>query len=690
MSDDIYAPGSYKRAVYHPAPSRFTIEFLEPVKQGHSFSYGMQISAVDRGSRMSKVTSAYLSQYDIWRRWEDCLLFQDALEQEYSRLAKEKRQRLLRGKGVKKNGLYLQDGAASFESLPPGPHPDSVAQDIHQYLPRLSKNGTLFWASQATITQRNSELRALVEALYRDDLPTLINEIRAGSIVTDFFGYWRRDFDLCENPRKRDSARGSRSTISSYFTSSNASLFHQDGSIQPNRDDGSGTPTRSRSPDAPSHIHPSDILRSKYYPSRHSQNHSISLGSLFSRPASRPRAVSNASTDSSSSGSDRSSSASTISSIPAIVDEVPVVFGYDPLQQARSNSGEGTQSAFEVLPGEGEIYVKADALTLMTSLAVKRRRGSSATMLQLGQYRDHTRPSLSPRASELTTVPEQERPDDEPRHTVRESWMTADSAATYLEDLNLSLPSENSHRASVATFATVDSAEAVVRRRPPSRSLPPSPNKPAMPKSRLSQTITLSDFEIWTDVDEDSEIGSALGTSNRDSFPRPVSFCGSLLDRRPETPLGGYYDMPVPSESPLLSAFTPYPPSPTSSTWSGPISVSGLSTVSSVVPEGMISIKAALNQSIVVLRISSVTSYEGLRERLYDKFAGQEGLPLSKSFTIALTSPTRQPPSVGRARSGSVSSVEHMEFISSQSDWDNVVSAHVGTKLTLRILDIPS
>jgi hypothetical protein len=47
-------------------------------------------------------------EYDIWRRWEDCLWLQEALEQEYSRAAREKKVRLQQGKGVKAfNGMIL-------------------------------------------------------------------------------------------------------------------------------------------------------------------------------------------------------------------------------------------------------------------------------------------------------------------------------------------------------------------------------------------------------------------------------------------------------------------------------------------------------------------------------------------------------------------------------------------------------
>jgi hypothetical protein len=163
----------------------------------------MQIAPIrdDVVSQCSK--SSHNSEYVIWRRWEDCLVFQETLEMEYSRMAKAKRQRLAAGKGVKRNGIYIHDQASSFESLPPGPDPHSVANNVHDYLPKLTKKGTIFRASQATINQRQKEITALVNALWKDDVPALIKELREDRIITDFFGFWRRDDDLAVKERNR-------------------------------------------------------------------------------------------------------------------------------------------------------------------------------------------------------------------------------------------------------------------------------------------------------------------------------------------------------------------------------------------------------------------------------------------------------------------------------------------------------
>ena len=68
---------------------------------------------------------------------------------------------------------------------------------------RLKKKGTVFRASQATIDQRHNEVQALVEALFKEDVPTLVKELREERVVRDFFGYWRRDDDLARKQRPR-------------------------------------------------------------------------------------------------------------------------------------------------------------------------------------------------------------------------------------------------------------------------------------------------------------------------------------------------------------------------------------------------------------------------------------------------------------------------------------------------------
>ncbi|KAG9315356.1 hypothetical protein JVU11DRAFT_4501 [Chiua virens] len=221
------SPDAWKRAVYKRAPEPFYVQLLPPEKQGNSHSYGFRIHPV-KGDNTSTITRssresiASLNEYDIWRRWEDCLWFQESLEVEYSRAARQKRSRLAAGKGVKKNGVYIHsDQAASWESLPFGPDPNDIARDIHQYIPKLSKKGILFRASQETIDNRFEDLRQMMRVLLQDDLPTLIQEIKATRTFTDFFGVWRRDVDLARKVQssQKSTAERSRTSFSSSILS---------------------------------------------------------------------------------------------------------------------------------------------------------------------------------------------------------------------------------------------------------------------------------------------------------------------------------------------------------------------------------------------------------------------------------------------------------------------------------------
>lgn len=213
----------YKRAVYRAAPRSFEVDSLTPTKFGSSYCYGLRISPV-HGDAASSRTGATIGGYSIWRRWEDCLWFQDMLELRYGVISREKRQRLQAGKGVKKNGIYIHDRAASFESLPPGPDPKSVAMDVHQYLPKLTKRGALFRQTQQTINQRQNEFVALIRAFFEEDVPSLVEELRQDRIIRDFFGYWRRDYDLaCKEKEKRPKTASDAAETSSIFST----LFSQ-------------------------------------------------------------------------------------------------------------------------------------------------------------------------------------------------------------------------------------------------------------------------------------------------------------------------------------------------------------------------------------------------------------------------------------------------------------------------------
>jgi hypothetical protein len=112
---------------------------------------------------------------------------------------------------VKKNGVYLDSKqAASFDSLPPGPDPNSISLDIHNYIPKLSKKALLFRPNQAIIDQRQQQFAGLIDALFAPQVPALIQDLRESRTVKNFFGWWRRDKDFV---RKHGPGKGKNPEI---------------------------------------------------------------------------------------------------------------------------------------------------------------------------------------------------------------------------------------------------------------------------------------------------------------------------------------------------------------------------------------------------------------------------------------------------------------------------------------------
>ncbi|TCD66443.1 hypothetical protein EIP91_001380 [Steccherinum ochraceum] len=241
-----------KRAVIRAAPRNFFAQVLPPTKIGGHFSYGLRVCPI-LSDNQSCVSTGSNREYEVWRRWEDCLWFQEVVEFEYSHLARSKRNRLAAGKGVKKDGIYIHsDGAASFDSLPPGPDANSVALDIHEIVPKLSKKGTFFKPSQATVDQRGREFKAMIEGFLDEGVPTLVRELRDIRVIRDFFGIWRRDTD---NYRKEQEAEKKAASIKSKsrasVSSSTLSMYFSPFAVQ--SDSELSRSSRSRSGSETSH-----------------------------------------------------------------------------------------------------------------------------------------------------------------------------------------------------------------------------------------------------------------------------------------------------------------------------------------------------------------------------------------------------------------------------------------------------
>ena len=142
---------------------------------------------------------------------------------------------------------------------------------------------------------------------------------------------------------------------------------------------------------------------------------------------------------------------------------------------------------------------------------------------------------------------------------------------------------------------------------------------------------------------------------------------------------------------------TPQPPSPSEETpgiSAGRVSLSSTSTIS---PKN-ISIKAYLTEdTIIVFRVPVETKYAEIRDKVYDKFVNQEGIPLRLNYPLTYLTPARRRSTsssvysgIKRACPGSIGSASAQESsliqIQSQEGWEEIVRESDG-KLTLRVFE---
>lgn len=658
------SPESWKRAVYRSAPQYFCVGVLPPEKQGGSYSYGLRICPIkdDNASISTRSTSSKGShlEYDIWRKWEDCLMFQDSLEAEYSLMAREKITRLAAGKGVKRDGMYIQsDQAASFDSLPPGPDPQSVARDIHKFIPKLTKKGTLFRASQATVDQRFAEFSAMIHAFFQEDLPVLLKELMATRTFTDFFGYWRRDHDLAIKAHKSQTSPAkprrsvSSSMLSAYFSPSTPAVSDvappstsaNESHKFPRR--GSGTSDSLSSGKDQSPARPRVNV--------HSAGLTISLQSRGSK-----------STLSSSSSSSHSPSPVTprrpSNRMPVVIThEAPVTFGHNPQHTSAGYASDRQSSMLQVLPEDQEVEIEKAAS------AQTRKANRNARV-------------LGPRDSVLYS--DAEVPSDAASYA-RCSWRSTNSvspshAAAYLAELNVdfTLPHphpEHAHRprasiCSVASCSTDVSADAIIPRSAYTQSSPSTETR------QYRHSMPFPDEEEWAErepwVDESAyEEDDLLDAYFYDAIP-PTSLSE-------DSRFSSQQDVSYPTSV--------YPARRASVTTSISSGSTGSSDGSAIV------IKAFHENHIIMLRVPQSLSFTEVRQRLYDKFVRQEGVPLSESFVVAILVPSPViEKSGGRPYAASFSSMVDknsavLHFVKSNDDWDQAIYKH-GNKVLLRVI----
>ncbi|KAG8951282.1 hypothetical protein FRC04_006521 [Tulasnella sp. 424] len=225
---------SYRRAVLkNPPKGEYLLVVQPPQKQGSAWHYGGRIiqnpNAVPQSPGSSDSAKSF-KEYQIWRKWEDCLDLQKTVEREFSYWSSRRRKIQLQNMNAQMNAapaapkansssshgsanshgagrpsspvglnsganaFYTQPSkAASFDSLPSGPEPLSMALDVHTLIPKLSKKAALFGRpSPQLLQQRAEDFRSFIDALFQIQTPVM-EDVRQAREIRDWFGYWKRD-----------------------------------------------------------------------------------------------------------------------------------------------------------------------------------------------------------------------------------------------------------------------------------------------------------------------------------------------------------------------------------------------------------------------------------------------------------------------------------------------------------------
>lgn len=243
---------------------------------------------------------------------------------------------------------------------------------------------------------------------------------------------------------------------------------------------------------------------------------------------------------------------------------------------------------------------------------------------------------------------------------------------------------------SMASYRTDSSADAIIPR--PSATLTPqSAGTRQFPRSTpFPEEEEWVEREPWTDdsaygeddlldvyfsgmYDTHSYLTYAL-TISADAIP-PSAFDGS--------------EMPTEDSHSHLQRHDSYPKLAYMRRSSMATSISSGSTGS--IDESVIAIKAMYENSIIIIRIPRSLSFTEVRQRLYDKFVRQEGVPLSETFVVALLVPAPQQSGV-RPHAASLWSIGAadkdstvLQFVKSNDDWDQAIYKY-GNKILLRVI----
>ncbi|KAJ8508737.1 hypothetical protein ONZ45_g9028 [Pleurotus djamor] len=627
------SPHNYKRAVYRQAPLKFTVELLGPQKQGGNYSFGMMIRPLLAPDHRASISTSRRPPvgYEVWRRWEDCLWLQEILEMEYERLARQKRQRLEKGKGVKKNGIYLHGQAASFDSLPPGPDPKSIAYNIHDTIPRLSKKGTLFRASLSLIEQRQREFTALIEGLFKDDVPTLIQELRESRIVTDFFGYWRRDYDLAQKTGRRDPTLPRTSFSSAHSAESDQS------SILPRRPLSVITVTR---PPPPPRVQSAGAMMQSTRLSSDEDLPRSSLSSNSSSPSSRDSIV-----------------APSPSNTGADDNAIIVNHGNGKMALDYVLPNHRAMVALESLPEDTELSTKPNEKPLPARPRPRRRSIAAEVTLgrsnSVGSERDRTSPMLSSRRAPPS----------------RESWM---SGVSVLDGLGIVLPDSPMPSSPM--------------------SLSSNRRRSSFGNGCRRPLSSMSDEERYSDVEEDL-IDPQLYDAFPMPGPLLGAHLGPPITRHARSTTNLPLPSPTfpPSPSSVPSAFSPLSMSPN---LSGP-SMLAKAAYASVIVLLRLSCDSplCLVRSKMKEKFSSQGVELGDSFALYfvvplhEDGSGGGGSGGATNGLLPPSITSGKPRQRTSTLSMSLTDSTRLRIIRSQSDWEGIVEPFDGAKVTLRVMD---
>ncbi|KAF8519565.1 hypothetical protein JB92DRAFT_2898206 [Gautieria morchelliformis] len=722
-------PLNYKRAVIKAAPHEFTVEVLNPTKQGNHFSYGVKVCPVvrSRGSSDSRSTSSY-SEYEIWRRWEDCLDFQETLEDEYSDMSRQKVKVLKRGAaGKKRNGesdsfYNVRNAAASFESLPEGPDPREVAIDVHKFIPPLTRKASLFRVGRSTVKQRGDEFAAMIQALFNssEEAPVLLRDLRNCSAVRDFFAVWRRDVDLLKKSGKDVSRLRHSNSNQSMSSLSNFSFMTS-----------STTPSSPASTRFPRTTSPAALLRHSMFSRTVTDltEESTSSSPASAPPGSRrfvpetPAAPTYSSTSHERGLMGASPSGSIVFTDELLLQDEPPRAVHSAPHNRTFSHGAATQSPRQ-LASAADWHESSQPSSIRLPNAIpedglnqlpqpqRRPRSNSATTPGYRKAR-----IFVPAPSSALGIAEHPPPDLGVEDDLS-SGTSSMSMNPFSVTSSISPYTQGSKRSSSYDSEFSYDSESGID------TDVTLPNSPVIPHTPLSEIAEAHDFEpghhsrasassfasFRTQASADGVLPPHLHPFLNSPHDTRVSCLTLPLNARDQSPIEPGYDgadlldayFTDLAEGARFSMETLDKELPRIFSHKAKHSISSISSVNSASSTGdpqapwsprddAFVLKAVYHECVIVFRAERTMSLTNVRQRIKERFSLHECIPLDDGFVLGYLPPKITTNGVGRrGRSNSISSLasdlSHLRLLQTEVDWQGAMVVSNG-KLTLRVLD---